>query len=139
MEIEVDPDTYEIKVTGVWGVYDVGTPIDTKIVQGQIEGGVSQGLGYATIEVMQSSGGRLKQGTLTDYILPTSMDFPDTESRLVESYYQYGPYGAKCAGELPFIGVAPALASAVRHALGIPVRRVPVTPEYLMEAAEGGD
>jgi CO/xanthine dehydrogenase Mo-binding subunit len=88
---------------------------------------------------MQSSGGNLKQKTLTDYILPTSMDFPDAESMLVENYYEYGPFGAKCAGELPFIGVAPALASAVGHALGILVRQVPVTPEYLMEAAEGGD
>jgi CO/xanthine dehydrogenase Mo-binding subunit len=139
VEVEVDPDTYEIKVTGVWGAYDVGTPIDEMIVRGQIEGGISQGLGYATIEVMQSSGGKLKQGTLTDYILPTSMDFPDAESMLIENYYEYGPFGAKCAGELPFIGVAPALASAVGHALGISVGQVPVTPEYLMEAAEGGD
>jgi CO/xanthine dehydrogenase Mo-binding subunit len=139
IEVEIDPTTYEVTVTGVWGVYDVGTPIDEKIVRGQIEGGVSQALGYATIEVMEGTGGKLNQGSMTDYILPTSMDFPDVVCELVESYYEYGPYGAKCAGELPFIGVAPALGSAVQHALGVAVKRIPLTPEYLMEAVEGED
>jgi CO/xanthine dehydrogenase Mo-binding subunit len=139
VEVELDPNSYEVKVTGVWGVYDVGTPIDERIVKGQIEGGVSQALGHATIEVMQSSRGSLMQGSMTDYILPTSMDFPGVESMLVENYYEYGPFGAKCAGELPFIGAAPALAAAVQHALGVPVERIPVTPEYLLEVSEGED
>jgi CO/xanthine dehydrogenase Mo-binding subunit len=117
----------------VWCVYDIGTPIDEKIVQGQIEGGMTQGLGYATIEVLEASRGALLQANLTDYMIPTSMDYPKMEVRLVQSSYDLGPYGAKCVGELPFLGAAPALAAAVQHALGRPVTRIPVTAEYLME------
>jgi len=137
VEVEVDPVTCEIKVKGIWGVYDVGTAIDERIIQGQIEGGISQGLGYATIEVMNSKDGKILQDSITDYIIPCSMDFPGIESKLIDSYYEYGPYGAKCAGELPFIGAAPALASAVQKALNVQIKRIPVTPEYLMETAEG--
>ena len=61
------------------------------------------------------------------------MDYPTLEVRLAESHYELGPYGAKCVGELPFLGAAPALAAAVQHALGKPITRIPVTPEYLME------
>jgi CO/xanthine dehydrogenase Mo-binding subunit len=133
VSVEVDPITCEVAVTGVWGVYDIGTPIDEKIVQGQIEGGMTQGLGYATIEVLETSRGKLLQANLTDYMVPTSMDYPKMEVHLVESSYDLGPYGAKCVGELPFLGTAPALAAAVQHALGRPVTRIPVTAEYLME------
>ncbi len=139
VEVEVDPVTFEVSVTGVWGVYDVGTPIDERIVGGQIEGGISQGLGYATVEVLQQQKGRLLQKNLTDYIIPSSKEFPDPVYELYSSPYEYGPFGAKCAGELPFVGVAPALAAAVQNATGRPVRRLPVSPEYLFEAANDED
>ena len=137
VEVEVNPITYEIKVIEIWGVYDVGTPIDERIIQGQVEGGITQGLGYATIEVMNSKDGVLQQGSVTDYVIPTSMDSPKIHHCLIKSYFEYGPFGAKCAGELPFTGIAPALAAAVQNALKIPMRSIPVTPEYLLEAVEG--
>jgi len=136
VQVEVDPVTFEIRITGLWGVYDVGTPIDEQVVLGQIEGGMAQGLGYATLEVMERKNGKPMQANLTDYIIPTAGDFPRMETKLVKSTYEYGPFGAKCVGELPFIGAAPALASAVEHALRQSVTRIPVTPEYLMEAVE---
>jgi CO/xanthine dehydrogenase Mo-binding subunit len=136
VEVEVDPVTFEIGVAGVWGVYDVGTPIDELLVRGQIEGGMAQGLGYATVEVMQLRQGEPLQANMTDYTIPTSMEFPPMETCLVESFYEQGPYGAKCVGELPFLGAAPALASAVQHALQTPIDRIPVTPEYLMEVSK---
>jgi CO/xanthine dehydrogenase Mo-binding subunit len=139
VEVEVDPVTFEVRVTGIWGTYDVGTPIDERIVGGQIEGGISQGLGYATIEVLQQEKGRLLQENLTDYIIPSSKEFPDPVYELFSSPYEHGPFGAKCAGELPFVGVAPALAAAVQHAVGRPVRRLPVSPEYLFEAEQDED
>ncbi len=139
VELEVDPVTLVTTVTGIWGVYDVGTPIDEKIVRGQMEGGMVQGLGYASMEVMEGANGEMLQGTLTDYIIPTSVDFPQMKIRLIDSSYEFGPFGAKCAGELPFVGAAPAFASAVEHALGVPVRNIPVTPEYLMEVMDGED
>jgi CO/xanthine dehydrogenase Mo-binding subunit len=136
VQLEVDPVTFEIGITGIWGVYDVGTPIDEKIVLGQIEGGMAQGLGYAALEVMEMKDGKPLQANLTDYIIPSAVDFPRMEARLVKSEYEQGPFGAKCVGELPFLGAAPALASAVQHALHRRITRVPVTPEYLMEAVE---
>jgi CO/xanthine dehydrogenase Mo-binding subunit len=136
VEVEVDPLSCEIRVRGIWGVYDVGTAIDERIVRGQIEGGITQGLGYATLEVMNLKGGRIMQATMTDYVIPTSLDFPVIESRLIDNPYEYGPYGAKCAGELPFVGAAPALASAVQNALGVPIDSIPVTPEHLLEVVE---
>ncbi|MBN2322440.1 MAG: xanthine dehydrogenase family protein [Spirochaetes bacterium] len=139
VEVEVDPVTFEVRVIGVWGIYDVGTPIDERIVGGQIEGGISQGLGYATIELLQKENGRLRQKNLTDYIIPSSMDFPDPVYELFSSSYEHGPFGAKCAGELPFVGVAPAVAAAVQNAIGRPVRRLPVSPEYLFEAEHDED
>lgn len=138
-EVEVDPLTCEIKIEGVWGVYDVGTAIDERIIQGQIEGGIAQGVGYATVEVMETKDGAFQQGSMTDYSIPTSKEFRLIKSRLVENSYEYGPYGSKCAGELPFVGAAPAVASAVQNALRVPIERIPLTPEYLLEVQEGED
>jgi CO/xanthine dehydrogenase Mo-binding subunit len=137
VEVEADPVTFEIKVLGIWGVYDIGTAIDEKIIQGQIEGGVLQGLGYAGIEVMNTKNGEILQDSMTDYIIPTSVDTPEIKAKLVHNPYEFGPFGAKCAGEVPFIGVAPAFASAVQNALGVPIKRIPVNPEYILEVMEG--
>ncbi len=106
---------------GAWGVYDVGVPIDEQMVRGQIEGGMVQGLGYATTEVMNLRNGRILQSSLTDYAIPTSEDVPEIESDLVLNPYEGGPFGAKGAGEMPLVGAAPALAAAVQQALGIPI------------------
>jgi len=139
VEVEVDPLTFAVDVTGVWTVFDVGQPIDELIIQGQIEGGVLQGLGYAGMEVMNSRNGKMLQSSLTDYIIPTSMDFGKIHSKLVYNHYEDGPFGAKGAGELTLIGAAPAYVSAVSNALGIHINRLPVTPEYLMEVLGCGE
>jgi len=139
VEVEVDSLTWEVTVKGIWAAYDIGTPMDERIVRGQIEGGIAQGLGYATMEVMNSSEGRFMQESLFDYVIPTAVDLPNIHSTLIENEYEYGPFGAKCAGELPFVGAAPALASAVQHALGVPITRIPLTPDYLREVTQGED
>jgi len=140
VEAEVDPLTCSVEVTGIWAVYDIGTPIDRKIVQGQIEGGVVQGLGYGGMEVLEAIGGRLRQTNLTNYIIPTSMDFPTVHSRLIEDNpYPDGPFGARGLGELPLVGAAPALALAVQNAIGRKVKKIPLTPEYIMELMHSGD
>jgi len=133
VEVEVNPLTLEINVLGVWAVYDIGTPIDERIVKGQIDGGLVQGLGYAGMELLQSRRGKLQQGSLADYIIPTFLDFPPIVSRLVENPYENGPFGARGLGEITLVGAAPALALAVQNAVGQPVRQLPVSPEYLME------
>jgi CO/xanthine dehydrogenase Mo-binding subunit len=138
VEVEIDPLTYETQVKGIWTAFDVGRAIDSKIVQGQIEGGVIQGLGYGSLEVMECKSGKIQQRSVTDYIIPTSMDFMKVESTLVDNPYEEGAFGAKGAGELTIVGAAPALAAAVSNALGISIYKVPVTPEYLMEVMENG-
>jgi CO/xanthine dehydrogenase Mo-binding subunit len=133
VEVEVDPVTYQIEVKGVWSAYDVGKAIDDRIMRGQIEGGILQGLGYGALETMECKQGRIQQRSVTDYIIPTSMDFTKMEHRLIDNPYEDGPFGAKGAGELTLLGAAPALVAAVSDALGVPIHRLPVTPEYLME------
>jgi CO/xanthine dehydrogenase Mo-binding subunit len=88
---------------------------------------------------MNAQQGRILQGSLTDYIIPTAADVPAIESGLVLNPYVEGPFGAKGAGELPVVGTAPALAAAVEHALGIPIEEIPVTPEYLLTKLEKHD
>jgi CO/xanthine dehydrogenase Mo-binding subunit len=133
VEVEIDPETYGISIKGVWSAFDVGTAIDERIIQGQIEGGILQGLGYGGLEVMDCKQGRIQQRSVTDYIIPTALDCPAIESRLIDNPYADGPFGAKGAGELTLIGAAPALAAAVSHALAVPIRRLPITPESLLE------
>ncbi len=133
VEVEVDAVTCEISITGVWSAFDVGTAIDERIVRGQIEGGILQGLGYGSLEVMDCQGGRIQQRSVTDYIIPTALDCPAIASRLIDNPYDGGPFGAKGVGELTLIGAAPALAAAVSQAAGIPIRRLPITPESLLE------
>jgi CO/xanthine dehydrogenase Mo-binding subunit len=137
VEVAVDPVTFDIDVTGAWGAFDVGRAIDTQIIRGQIEGGMAQGLGYATIEVLEREGGVLRQDTLTDYIIATAKDVPAFGHQLVNSPYEHGPFGAKGAGELPFVGAAPAAAAAVQSALGLPVTRIPIRPETLHGMSRG--
>ena len=132
VEVKVDTVTFEIEIMKVWAVFDVGAAIDERMLRGQIEGGIVQGLGYGSIEVMRSVRGRIYQDSVTDYMIPTASDIPPIESRLVNNPYEMGPFGAKCAGELTMVGGAPALASAVGNALKIEVSEIPLTPESLM-------
>lgn len=133
VEVELDPVTYESTVKGAWGVYDIGAPIDERIVKGQIEGGMLQGLGYGSIEVMENRDGIFQQASATDYTIPTSMDAPRIESELICQPYEGGPYGAKGLGELPLVGVHAAYAIAIEDAAGVEINKIPVRPEYLME------
>ena len=132
-EVEADPVTCEVEVKKLWGVYDIGVALDEDIIRGQMQGGMIQGLGYALMEKMEHLQGKLQQLNLTDYTIPTVMDTPDMECDFVENPYEFGPFGAKCAGELPLNGIAPAVSEAVEQALGIKVNQIPVTPEYLKE------
>lgn len=138
VEVEVDPLSLEINVLGIWAVYDIGTPIDTRIVKGQIDGGLVQGLGYAGMELLQARQGRIQQGSLANYIIPTFLDFPPIVSGLVENPYENGPFGARGLGEITLVGAAPALALAVQNAIGRSIKQLPVSPEYLMELIYGG-
>jgi CO/xanthine dehydrogenase Mo-binding subunit len=133
VEVEVDTLLAETKLLGVWGIYDVGNAIDEIIMKGQIEGGMLQGLGYASSEKMENVGGRIPQASMTDYIIPTAMDTIPFVSELVDNPYEGGPFGAKGAGELTILGSAPAYAQAVEEAVGQSIHFIPVIPEKLLE------
>lgn len=133
VEVEIDPLTYEVNIKGAWSAYDVGNAIDERIIRGQIEGGMLQGLGYGCLEVMNCHKGRIQQRSVTDYIIPTAMDITNIDYQLLDNHYDNGPFGAKGAGELTLLGAAPALAAAVSNALGVSIHQLPVSPEYLME------
>lgn len=139
VEIEVNTITAATNVTGIWTVYDIGTSIDDTIMEGQIHGGVIQGLGYASCENMESNEGRLKQCNIIDYIIPTSKDVVNIESVLIDNPCDNGPFGAKGAGELTLVGTAPAYADAIENALGVKVNKIPITQEWIMEAIENGE
>jgi len=136
VEVEVDTLTYEIEILDIYTIVDVGITVDERLLTGQIEGGISQGLGYGYIEVMNCSQGKIRNKNFTDYIIPTSKDYPGVKAMFIDNPSQVGPFGAKGAGELPLVGAAPALTAAVSHALGIKLNRIPLTPEYLRELVE---
>lgn len=132
-EVEFDPVTYEIRPVRITAVQEIGKALNPMLAAGQIEGGTAQGVGYALLEEVVMRDGRMANAQLTNYAAPTTMDTPRIDVVIQERAYRHGPFGAKGLGELPFDGVAPAIANAVRH-LGLDVRTLPLTPERVMDA-----
>ena len=135
-EVTVDMTTWEARVDDFVAVQEVGRVINPTLAAGQIEGGVAQGIGWALYEDVVWRDGRMANAQMTNYIMPTSMDLPDIRVYFEEVPYLHGPGGAKGIGELPMDGPAPAIFNAIAHATGVDVRRLPLTPERLMAAAE---
>lgn len=129
-EVEVDTVTWQVTAKQIWTALDVGVAIDKRIVKGQIDGGTIQGLGYSLLESMPADS---MTTSLADYVIPTALDVPQVASELVSNPYPPGPYGAKCVGEPPLVGVGPAVADAVADACGIEIFQLPISPEYLMQ------
>jgi CO/xanthine dehydrogenase Mo-binding subunit len=136
-EVSVDMRTAEARVDDLVAVQEVGKVINPVLAEGQIEGGVAQGIGMAVYENVVWQEGRMVNGQMTNYIMPTSMDVPTIRVLFEENPYERGPAGAKGIGELALDGTAPAIANAIAHATGTNITRVPVTPEVLSELLEG--
>lgn len=133
-EVEMDPDTYEIRPIAFTAVQDIGKAIHPVLAAGQIEGGTAQGIGYALIENVVMRDGAMANASLTNYTIPTTLDTPTMDVVIVETPSQHGPFGAKGVGEMPIDGPAPAIVNAIRS-LGLDVRGIPATPELVMELA----
>jgi CO/xanthine dehydrogenase Mo-binding subunit len=131
-EVEVDLDTFEVEVTRFVSAVDVGRAIQPRLVEGQIEGGSLQAVGFAHLEVVGTERGRFRQDRLATCIIPTALDAPPIEVLLVEVPSPRGPFGAKGVGELPMDGGAPAVVSAIEDALGLSPDHIPATPERLL-------
>jgi CO/xanthine dehydrogenase Mo-binding subunit len=136
-EVSVDTRTAEVRVEDFVAVQEVGKVINPILAAGQIEGGVAQGIGFALYENVVWQEGRMVNGQMTNYIMPTSMDVPPIRVFFEELPYERGPAGAKGIGELPLDGTAPAIANAIAHATGADVRQIPITSEILLEMLEG--
>lgn len=133
-EIQIDTTTYETKVTNFTALQEVGRVINPILAQGQIEGGVAQGIGYALYEKVNLKDGRMINANMTNYIIPTSADLPHIEVLFEEVPYAHGPQGAKGIGELPMDGPAPAILNAIAMATGLELKSIPMLPEDLMKA-----
>jgi CO/xanthine dehydrogenase Mo-binding subunit len=136
VEVELDPDTYEVRPVHVTAVQEIGRAINPVIARGQIEGGTAQGLGYALLEEVVMRDGAMANASFTNYIVPTTLDTPAMDVVILERPYRHGPLGAKGLGELPIDGPGPAVINAIRH-IGIDIRTLPATPERIMEAVCG--
>jgi CO/xanthine dehydrogenase Mo-binding subunit len=133
VEVEVDPITYQATPVAFTTVHEIGRAIHPILAAGQIEGGSSQGLGYALLEEVVMRGGKMANAQLTNYIIPTTLDTPPMTVEILENPYKHGPFGAKGVGEMPIDGPAPAVVNALRHA-GVVVADIPATPEKIMKA-----
>src|SRR6185436_11868338 len=123
-EVELDPDTYEVKPLKITSVSDIGRAIHPAMALGQIEGGTGQGAGFALIEQVVMKNGAMANSQLTNYTIPTTLDTPEMDVVLLENPFPEGPFGAKGLGELPIDGPAPAIVNAIRS-LGVDVRECP--------------
>lgn len=136
-EVEVDPVTGNVTVLRYLVAQEVGRTINPDGVTGQIQGGVTQGLGYALWERLDIDGGSYLQRSLETYGLPLAVDVPDVEVMLLEHESAGGPYGAKGVAEPPIVPVAAAIANAVADAIGQPMDQIPLTPEAVLDALQG--
>jgi CO/xanthine dehydrogenase Mo-binding subunit len=133
VELEVDTETGELKVLHVVCADDVGKAINPQLIEGQIEGGVVQALGWAAVENFLSQEGQITTDRLSTYLIPTALDVPDeVESIIVEHPDPRGPWGGRGMGEMPFLPLAPALVAAVHDATGVWLDELPLTPERVL-------
>ncbi len=135
-EVEVDEETGEVEILQIVCSHDVGQVINRGGLEGQIEGGVTQGIGYALVEEMRFERGILTNGTMVDYKIPTTLDIPPIKYQTIENPDPVGPFGAKGMGESVLIPTAPAIANAIYDAVGVRIRELPITPEKILLALE---
>ena len=129
-EVEVDMSLGTVRVLGIHAAHDVGRAINPTQVEGQIHGGIAQGLGLALMEDYIA----LKTDNLHDYLIPTAGDMPPVVVHLIEDPEPLGPNGAKGVGEPALVATAPAILNAIRDATGVRMTEVPVTPDRMLAA-----
>ncbi len=134
VELAVDPQLGTVKLLKITAAHDLGRAINPQLVEGQIEGGIAQGIGMALMEDYVP--GRTEN--LHDYLIPTAGDVPPVESLILEIPDPEGPFGAKGLGEHVLIPTAPAILNAIRHATGAEITQLPALPHRILAAMKGG-
>ena len=132
-DVEIDLRTFAVSVRDFVAVQEIGRVLHETLARGQIQGGVVQALGWTLLEECKWRDGAMENSQLTNYTIPTTLDVPPIRVAFLEAPYPHGAGGAKGIGELPFDGVAPAVANAIASALGTNPTSVPLTPEILMD------
>ena len=135
-EVTVDLTTYSVSVDDFVALQEVGKVLHPLLARGQIIGGVAQGIGFSLYEKVVWQNGRMQNGQMTNYIMPTSSDLPPIRVFFEELGNVHGAYGAKGIGELPMDGPAPAIVNAIEDALGVRFDFVPLLPEDIMNGLE---
>jgi CO/xanthine dehydrogenase Mo-binding subunit len=134
-EVEVDTETGEVTLLNWASAQDAGFAINPLSVEGQIQGGTTQGIGIGLWEeMMYDADGKLRNPSLLDYRMPTALDVPNIETAIVEVPSEDGPYGARGIGEPSIIPGAAAIANAIEDAIGARVDEIPATPERILRA-----
>lgn len=133
-EVEVDTGTGEVQVLKLTAAHDLGRTINPQGVEGQIEGGVVMGLGYALMEEFVLDQGVTRTPGFSKYILPTSLDIPEIESVIIEDPDPNSPLHAKGIGEPSMLATAPAIINAIYDAVGVRITQLPASPERVLEA-----
>ncbi|HUQ57265.1 xanthine dehydrogenase family protein molybdopterin-binding subunit, partial [Lentzea sp.] len=129
--VDVDVELGLVRVVSLDCAQDVGKALNPQAVVGQIQGGSAQGLGLAVMEEIQTSGGKVRNPSFTDYLIPTVLDMPPMSIDVLELADPHAPYGIRGVGEPPTISSTPAIVAAIRAATGLALTRVPVRPEHL--------
>jgi CO/xanthine dehydrogenase Mo-binding subunit len=135
-QVLVDIETGQVTLENLVAVQDAGRVINPGGARGQVEGGVIMGLGYALMEELLVDRGSTQNLNLGSYLIPTAKDVPPLTVKLIEIPEPYAPYGAKGLGEPPITPTAPAILNAVVDAIGIPLYRIPLTPERILTAID---
>ncbi len=135
-EVEVDTETGEVVVVGYWAAHDVGRMINPMLLEGQVQGGVGQGIGWALTEDVVMKNGRIMNPTLLDYRIPGTKDLPRVATHFAEPVDPNGPFGAKGIGEPALNPVAAAVANAVYDAIGIRFTELPISAEKVLAALQ---
>ena len=134
-EVEVDEETGEVEILRICAAHDCGTAINPMLVEGQVEGGISMGIGLALQEeiLFNGQGGQINPN-LTNYIMPTSMDMPVVDVDIIDNYDPTGPFGAKGVGEPTLVPTAACIVNAIRDAVGVSITSLPATSEKVLKA-----
>jgi len=132
VEVAVDIETGQVKVLKIVSCYDVGKALNPASVEGQMEGGSIQGIGYALSEDYALKKGIPQTPSFTEYLIPTALDSPDVKTIIIESGGGLGPYGAKGIGEPSYNNIVPAILNAIYDATGVRIRQLPATAEKII-------
>jgi len=133
-EVEVNEETGAIRVLKLAAAHDVGRALNPDTVEGQIEGGMAQGIGYALLEDVQYKNGVMLTSSFLNYHIPTALDMPPIHPMIVETIDPSGPFGAKGVAEPALNPTPPAIANAIYDAVGVRIKSLPITPQKVLRA-----